>query len=127
MENRVIEGTVNSSHEAVISLQLRGPGGQAREIEAVIDTGYSGFLVLPPTVVRDLGLPYLSHGQAILADGSEVTFNVHDVTVLWEGQPRHIEVDSTGYTPLAGMSLIRSHSLYVEVEHGGRVVIEARR
>ena len=127
MENRVIEGTVNSSYEAVISILLRGPGGQAREIEAVIDTGYSGFLVLPPTMASDLGLPYLSHGQAVLADGSEVTFDVHVATVLWDGQPRHIEVDSTGYTPLAGMSLVRSHSLYVEVEHGGRVVIEARR
>ena len=66
----MIEGVVNAAYEAVISLSLRGPSGQTREIDAVIDTGFNGFLTLPPALVAELGLPFLSHGGATLADGS---------------------------------------------------------
>ena len=38
-----------------------------------------------------------------------------------------IEVDAADTTPLVGMRLMDSHSLYVEVENGGRVIIDAKR
>ena len=122
----MIEGVVNSTYEAVINVPLQGSAGQSREVEAVIDTGYSGFLVLPTALVTELGLAYRSQGQAILADSSEATFDVYDVTLIWDGQPRHIESDAVGATPLAGMRLMDRHSLYVEIEDGGRVVIQGR-
>ena len=121
----MIEGAVNSAYEAVINLPLRGPVGQTREIEAVIDTGYSGFLALPTALVTELGLAYRSQGQAILADSSEVNFEVYDVTVLWEGQPRHVDVDATGSTPLVGMLLLDRHDLSIRVRDGGHVLIQA--
>ena len=34
------EGAVNAAYEAVVRLTVQGPSGQAREIEAVVDTGY---------------------------------------------------------------------------------------
>ena len=40
----MIEGVVNAALEAVVTLPLRGPDGQVREVEAVIDTGYGGYL-----------------------------------------------------------------------------------
>ena len=70
----VIEGVVNATYEAVISVTVAGPSGPTREIEAVVDTGYNGFLTLPPALVAELGLPFASIGRASLADGSEVTF-----------------------------------------------------
>ena len=121
----MIEGTVNANYEAVVSLSLRGTAGQAREVEAVIDTGFNRFLLLPPALVTELGLPFAYIGQAFLANNTEVSFDVHYVTVLWDGQPRDIEADATGSTPLVGMLLLDRHSLYVEVENGGRVVIQA--
>ena len=122
----MIEGVVNDAHEAVIDLILLGPAGRIREIKAVIDTGYTGFLALPADLVSELDLAYKSSGGAFLADGSEVSFEVYDCAVIWEGQPRHIEIDATGSAPLVGMLLLDSHSLYMEVENGGRVVIRAR-
>ena len=92
----MIEGVVNAAHEAVVTLPLRGPTGPAREIEAVIDTGYSGFLTLPPSLVEELGLPFRLHGRAVLANGDTETFAVHGVTVVWDGQPRYIEADAVG-------------------------------
>ena len=47
------------------------------------------------------------------------------VTVLWDGQPRDVDALVADTQPLMGMSLLDGHSLYMEVEDGGRVVIQA--
>ena len=122
----MIQGVVNDAHEAVVTLSLRGPTGRVRDIEAVIDTGYSGFLTLPSTLVTELGLPFAYIGRAFLANDDEVSFDVHDVTVLWDGLPKHIKTDVSGSTPLVGMLLLDKHDLNIEVESGGRVIIQAR-
>ena len=121
----MIEGVVNSNLEAVVTLTLQGPSGHEREIEAVIDTGFNGFLALPPALVTELGLPFASIGRATLADGSESAFDVYHATVLWDDQPRYVESGAVGVDPLVGMSLLDAHSLYVEVADGGRVAIQS--
>ena len=121
----MIEGVVNAGYEAVVSVSLHGPAGQAREIEAVIDTGYNGFLTLPTATVAELQLPFLGRSRATLANGAVETFNVHDATVLWDGQLRDIEADVMGSTPLLGMLLLGGHDLNIQVRDGGRVVIQA--
>ena len=123
----MIEGMVNAAHEAVLTLALQGSAGQTRDIEAVIDTGFTGFLTVTPALAAELGLPFEGTGRATLADGSEATFPYYGVAVLWDGRTRYVEADAADTTPLVGMRLLDSHSLYVEVEDGGRVVIEARK
>ena len=49
----MIEGAVNAHYEAVVRLPLLDSSGQTRDIDAVIDTGYNGFLTLPPALVAD--------------------------------------------------------------------------
>ena len=122
----MIEGAVNAAYEAALTLSVRGPDGRPREIEAVVDTGYNGFLTLPPVLVGELDLPFVTSGEATLADGSAVSFDIHAVTVDWDGHARHIEADAAETAPLVGMRLLAGHDLHVEVENGGRVVIEAR-
>ena len=122
----MIEGFVNANLEAVVLLSLRGPEGQAREVDAVIDTGYSGSLTLPPSLVAELELPYLLSSRATLADDTEVGFSVYRVTALWDSRPRHIEADAVGSTPLVGMSLLDDHDLSIQVRDGGKVVIQAK-
>ncbi len=121
----MIQGVVNAAYEAVVSLTLQGAEGQTQEIEAVVDTGYTGFLTLPPMLVNELGLPFAYVGRAFLANDDQVEFNVHNVTLLWDGDPRDIEADATGSTPLVGMLLLDGHSLNIDVERGGQVVIRA--
>lgn len=121
----MIEGVVNADYEAVVTLSLRGPAGQEQEIDAVIDTGYTGYLTLPRALVTELGLPFESRGRATLADGSEETFDIYGVTVLWDSQVRYVATLKTDGTPLVGMSLLDSYSLYVEITDGGRVIVQA--
>ena len=123
----MIEGTVNAARQAVVVLPLRGPSGRTAHLEAVVDTGFSRFLTVPRALVRELELPLTGSNLVYLADGSETDLDVHAVTVLWDGQPRYITAYATEGTPLAGMALLEHHDLRVEVEEGGRVVIEARR
>ncbi len=125
MESHVIKGVVNTFLEAVVALPVRGPDGREREVEAVIDTGYSGNLTLPPEMVAELGLPFVIRSRSALADGTVIAFNVHGATVIWNDRPRYIDVDAVGVAPLVGMSLLGMHSLNVEVVGGGQVVIEA--
>ena len=78
----MIVGAVNSDHEAIIVFPLRVTEEQEYEIEAVIDTGFSGSLTLPPNIIRLLALPFRSRGSAILADGSEAQFDIHAATIV---------------------------------------------
>ncbi len=119
----MITGTVNSNREAIIRLVVAGPRGQQQEIEAIIDTGFTGFLTLPPAVVAALGLSWLSRQPGILADGSVDIFDVYVGTVLWDGQPRVVEVEAADTDPLAGMSLLARYSLRIDVMNGGIVTI----
>ena len=121
----MIEGTVNAHLEAVVTLPILGPAGQTREVDAVVDTGFNGYLVLPPTLVADLGLPVVGDGEAVLADGSEAAFDVYGVTMLWDGQERYVETGAVGVDPLVGMAMLDNHDLSIQVRNGGRVVIHA--
>ena len=122
----MIQGVVNAAYEPVISLTLQGPSGQPRDIQAVVDTGYTGFLTLPSALVAELQLPFVNTGWALLANDDEVRFSIHGVTVLWDGQPRDIEADVAGSVPLVGMRLLDQHNLNIDVERGGPVVISAK-
>ena len=121
----MIQGVVNAALEALVTLTVQGPTEQNREIEAVVDTGFSGFLTLPTDLVGELGLLYQYRGRAILADGSEAFFHVYDVNVLWDNRLMRIETHAADTTPLVGMRLLDHHDLSIQVMDGGRVVIQA--
>lgn len=121
----MIEGVVTADREAVVRLAVRGPAGQILEVEAVIDTGFDGWLTLPPAVIAELGLPWRRRGRAMLADGSESLFDIHEGMVDWDGRPRRVAVDAADMVPLLGMMLLDGHDLNIEVRPGGRVEIRA--
>ncbi len=51
---------------------------------------------------------------------------LHHMGVLWDGQMRYGLADAAATTPLVGMSLLRGYELHIDVEPGGRVVVESR-
>jgi clan AA aspartic protease len=120
----VISGTVNVDLEARIVLEIQGTGGQIRQVEAVIDTGFNGLLTLPAALLTALGSPWLHRQQGELADGSIQVFDVHAVTVLWDGQPRTVEAEAVNADPLVGMAMLKRHDLRIQVVAGGTVMIQ---
>ena len=122
----MIEGVVNDRLEAVITLTVEGPGGQRRSIVAIVDTGFGGFLTLPPRLIDELGLQFEGVGRATLGDGSEIRFPFYEVAVHWDGRTRLGLAEAAETTPLIGMTLLERHYLHIEAERGGRVRIERR-
>jgi clan AA aspartic protease len=112
------------SDEARIRLSVQGPRGRKQEIEAVIDTGYTGALSLPPSVVAALGLRWQTFDRGILADGSECLFDVYEAKVFWDNKPRRLLVDEADTDPLIGMALLRGHELKMQVRRRGKVTIK---
>jgi hypothetical protein len=45
--------------------------------------------------------------------------------VIWDGQPRTVEVEAADTEPLVGMSLLEHHALRIDVLNGGIVSITA--
>jgi clan AA aspartic protease len=113
--------------EALIRLTIRGFRGCQQEIVAVIDTGYTGWLTLPPTVIGALNLRWQTFGRGTLADGSMRFFDVYRAKVLWDGRVRTVFVDEFDATPLVGMALLRSCDLKMQVRARGKVTIERSR
>lgn len=121
----MIQGRVNSNYEATLVLELHGSSGRVIQIEAVVDTGFTEFLALPPGVISQLAFPFENFGRLVLADGSSSTFNVHIATVLWNGEQRIVPAHQSNAKPLIGMALLENYSLCMDVVEGGRVTIEA--
>jgi clan AA aspartic protease len=121
----VITGSVNSDREAVIRLELTGSGGQKQDTEAIIDTGFTGFLTLRPGTIGALGLSFRGRQQVLLGDGSVALTDVYIGTVDWDGQSCTIEVDSADTEPLVGMSLLYGYELRIQVVDGGTVTVDA--
>ena len=120
----MITGVVTADLEGVIRLWVRGPSGDREIIEAVIDTGFDGCISLPPTLISRLKLPWRRRGLALLADGSETVFDIHEGIVRWNRRSRRIAVDAANTAPLVGMALLDGYELSMQVRAGGKVVIK---
>jgi clan AA aspartic protease len=119
----VIIGTVAGGREALIPLTLLGPGEGRARIEAVVDTGFTGHLVLPSALVGELGLPLRGVRDSFLADGSLVSLDAYRVGVEWDGRVRVVLALAAEGGPLLGMSLLRGSEIRIEAVDGGEVVI----
>jgi clan AA aspartic protease len=119
----MIVGGVNARWEAVVRLRVRGPSGAEAAVEAVIDSGFTGSLALPNSLVAGLGLTRQATGSAVFADGSSRPFDIFAAEVEWDGAWRAVLVSAVGDEPLLGMRLLAGHVLTVEVVPGGAVEI----
>jgi clan AA aspartic protease len=122
----MITGAVKAD-EARIRLTVRGRSGQEHEVEAVIDSGYTGALTLAPALIAQLGLPWQSTQRATLADGSTCVFQVYVGKVVWDGKVRRILVDEANADPLIGMRLLRGYEVNMQVRYRGKVIIKRLR
>jgi clan AA aspartic protease len=121
----MISGVVNAQLEPTVQLVIHDATGQPHDVEVVVDTAYNGFLTLPPARVTALGLALKNQQQVLLADGSIQVINFYEVTVIWDRQPRTVDVDEIDAPPLVGTALLQGHVLRVEFVVGGLVTIEA--
>jgi len=121
----MISGVVNARLEATVQLAIHDATGRPHDVEVIVDTVYNGYLTLPPAQLTALGLAPKSQQQVLLADGSLQVINFYEATVIWDGQPRTVDVDEIDAPPLVGTALLRGYELRVKFVVGGPVAIEA--
>jgi clan AA aspartic protease len=117
----MIAGIVNAEFEPIISLSVCGSDGKAYRQDAIVDTGFNGWLSLPPELITQLNLSWKRRGRAVLGDGSECVFDVYEAVLVWDGTLLTIPIDEADSEPLVGMLLMEGYRLMVQVVEGGRV------
>ena len=109
----MMQGYVNKNCEATILVVVRN-NTKLKSINAVIDTGFTGFLSLPNNIITELDLPWSYRDRGPLGDGSEVLFDIYDAVAIWDGKAKEIEVNSAETDPLIGMSMLRGYRLQID-------------
>lgn len=99
-------------------------GGELQQFEVVLDTGFTGWLMLPEAEIARLGLANRGERQGILASGNAEDFAYYRTSVLWHGQIRAIEVFQSIDQALLGMELLEGSRVLVDAWNGGDVIIE---
>ena len=90
----MITGTVTAYREAIIRLSVRGPGGEEKTVEAVIDTGFAGIRIADRS--RRKGPRYYHRVvEAERALNHSATFPQHPL----RRQQQHDEEEEGGQVP----------------------------
>ena len=121
---QLIRGVVSPSLEIVVSIRVGGPTGRNREISALVDTGFEGFLSLPQSVAEELSFPYIDDEPMTMADGRVERIDRHWAVVLWDGEPRAVQAHVVDSEPaLIGVRLLSGYNLNADFVEGGQVTI----
>jgi clan AA aspartic protease len=120
----MMQGVMNQRCEATLAIVVGNPSGQRQVVDAVIDTGFNGFLTLPSAIITALDLPWNASDIVTLGDGSETLFDLYAATIIWDGQYLEIDIAESETEPLIGMALLYGYRLQIDAIKGGIVKIE---
>jgi clan AA aspartic protease len=109
--------------EAILKLVIIGEENRKIAIDAVIDTGFNGDLILPLEAISELGLKLQGYQKAILGDGKTSQFQVYAAAVIWDGSKKLVEVNAASSGVLIGMGLLEGYKLEVNTTLNGIVTI----
>jgi clan AA aspartic protease len=121
----MITGAVTPERDAVIPVRLEDSNGNIHQARCVVDTGFTGWLTLPPSLIAALQLPWRRVGTALLADGSLTEYDVYEAWVDWDGRRIAVPVDEADSDPLVGMSMLYGYKLLIRAVDGGLVQISS--
>ena len=111
--------------EARVNIDIAGSNRDFRSIEVVVDTGFTGFLTLPESVIDEIGLDTFGQRPAILANGELRMFDIYGAVIRWQGQERVAIVHESDGKSLLGMALLTGNRIIVDAREAGDVSIES--
>ena len=122
----MITGRVSSDGlnlRPIVELPVRVENGPKVPIEAIVDTGFTGYLAISREMIELLSLEPVSDQVMTLADGCRALFLVYRAVVEWFGTLRQMDVHRAGGDSLVGMAMLQNHNLQIQAIHGGDVSI----
>ena len=106
-----------------IHLSVAGVDRAFRMLEAIVDTGFTGWMALPADTIEELGLTSYGQRPANQAGGVGM-FSIYGALVSWHGEQRPVLVHRITGDPLIGMALLEGCRLTVDARDDGDVIIE---
>ena len=120
----MISGRVNDIYEAVISVEVVAYDRRtAHRFDAVIDTGFSQYLMMPRGAISQMGLPIEGSRPLVLGNQQRHDFEFCYAAVFWDDEVRAIPVLISESETLVGARLLAGYLLTAAMVPGGRVTI----
>jgi clan AA aspartic protease len=120
-----LTGHINVRGDAVVPLRVLGEEAATEWVEAILDTGFEGHLLLPPDVIERLRLRSQGARPTMVGDGRVVNLRIYRARVDWDGYERDTQALMVHRSePLIGMSLLWNHDVRLNITEGGSVTIE---
>ena len=119
----MIAGNLNPDGELVVPIRVLDANAHVHRFEAVVDTGFEGYLSLSPEQISDLGLIFAQRIDMVVATGRTFQVNSYEGTVLWRGELQPIRILEAEGRPLIGISLLWGSLLTAEITDNGEVTI----
>ena len=116
-------GLVGADGRARFPLRLLRPDGSSADIDAVFDSGYDGWLTLPPILAAEFGERLPPSTSLELADGTQRIVGTFRVIAALEGELLEIDVLELPGEPLAGVQLLAGCRVTMDLVPGGPVAI----
>ena len=123
----MIRGAFSERLEPMVAVEISNGDGLYHPVEALMDTGFSQHLTLPPDTVERLGLKRVDRIPMTLADDRDIQVSVHEGFVKWLGQVLQISVIAMDGPSLLGMSMLANCKVTFSAQEGGELLIEAIR
>ena len=123
----MISGALNDRLEPMVVLEISNGDGHFHPVDALLDTGFSQHLTLPPNAVARLGLKPVNQIPMTLAGDREILAPVHEGLVKWFGKSKKINVIAIEGPSLLGMSLLANCKITIRAHPGGELLIEEDR
>ena len=92
--------------EPWITVSVEDVRGEFRQFEVIVDTGFTGWLMLPASAIGSLGLTRRGDHAAIVAGGTSDRFDYYVSRALWHERLVHVEIFQSIDQLLLGTALL---------------------
>ena len=119
-----VERNADGGLEPWIAISVADSDGDMLHLEVIVDTGFTGWLMLPASVIDRLGLTRQGTHLSVTASGAADSFDYYETRAPWHGQSRRVEVLQSIDQFLLGTELLEGCRVTVDAWEGGDVIIE---
>ena len=106
-----------------LAVSVERPDGELRQCDFILDTGFTGSLVLPESVIAEMGLIRLGSETVVLGSGEEHSFDYFVARIIWQGQLQRTDIYRSRSQSLLGMELLEGGHIAVDAWDGGVVSV----
>lgn len=116
-------GRVDARRKPFVPVTVLDNQSHPHTIQFILDTGFTGQLLLPNRYMNRLGLSTTEWIDARPATGEFVRVPYAEATVIWRGTQRRAEILQLDSEPLLGMEFLWNHRITIDAVADGAVRI----